>query len=243
MTKFSGLRRQSGRSAAIVFARYEDVQRDFDLPLTNFFWMNVEPDADYEQLGQSLQQIGDHYEGERQPVNGQGTWTFAARNFGDSVRITTVDDVRQRIRNRADGIIWGMGQLPLVTLAVSALGVLNTILASVRVRQWDLGVLRSLGLTRFGLFRLIIAEACLVGLVACVLSFSFGVTAGWCGVGISQHVSFFGGMSPTLVLPWKQLALGCGATLVLCLVAAIWPAFSAGRKEPLKLLQAGRSAA
>ncbi len=241
MTKFSGLRRQSGRSSAMVFASYEDVRRDFDLPATNFFWMETEPDADPQRLGAALQAIGDRYEGERQPVNGQGRWEFAARNFGRTVRLTTVDDVQSRIENRAAGIIWGMGQLPLVTLAVSALGVLNTILASVRTRQWDMGVLRSLGLTRWALVRLILAEGCMIALVACTLSLGFGLLAGWCGVGISQYVSFFGGMAPTLVVPWRQLLLGSGLTLVLCLAAALWPAIATGRQEPLRLLQAGRS--
>ena len=241
MTKFSGLRRQSGRSAALAFTSFDDVRRDFDLPKTNFFWMETESGIDYAQLGAQMQSIGDRYDGERQPVNGQGTWEFAARNYGSTVRITTVNDVRERIKGRAAGMIWGMGQLPLVTLAVSAIGVLNTILASVRTRQWDMGVLRSLGLTRWGLVRLILAEGCLIGLVACVLSASFGVMAGWCGVGISQYVSFFGGLTPTLILPWNQLLFGCGITLALCLGAALWPAISAGRKEPLRLLQAGRS--
>ncbi|PQO26384.1 ABC transporter permease [Blastopirellula marina] len=243
MTKFSGLRRQSGRSAAMVFADFDDVRRDFNLPETNFFWMDTEPGVDYAKLGSVMQTIGDRYEGERQPVNGQGTWEFAARNFGSTVRITTVDDVRERIQGRAAGMIWGMGQLPLVTLAVSAIGVLNTILASVRTRQWDMGVMRSLGLTRWGLVRMILAEGILIGLVACVLSAGFGVMAGWCGVGISQYVSFFGGMAPTLILPWNQLLFGCGITLLLCLAAALWPAISAGRQEPLRLLQAGRTVA
>ena len=42
MTKFSGLRRRSGRSAAMIFANYDDVRRDFALRQTNFFWMNVD---------------------------------------------------------------------------------------------------------------------------------------------------------------------------------------------------------
>ena len=42
MTKFSGLRRREGRSAAMVFADYDAVRRDFDLNQINFFWMNVD---------------------------------------------------------------------------------------------------------------------------------------------------------------------------------------------------------
>jgi putative ABC transport system permease protein len=66
--------------------------------------------------------------------------------------------------------------------------------------------------------------------------------AGWCGVGISQYVSFFGGMATPLVIPWAKLAFGFSITLALCLAAALWPAISTGRAEPLTLLQAGRTA-
>ncbi len=53
-----------------------------------------------------------------------------------------------------------------------------------------------------------IAEALLVGLVACLLSFAFGAMAGRCGAGTSQYVSFFGGLNPSLVIPWSKLTMG-----------------------------------
>jgi putative ABC transport system permease protein len=89
---------------------------------------------------------------------------------------------------------------------------------------------------------MIVLEGLLIGLVACLLSLGFGVMAGWCGTGISQYVSFFGGLHPALVVPWSKLALGFAATLLLCITAALWPALATGRAEPLKLLQAGRAA-
>jgi putative ABC transport system permease protein len=104
-----------------------------------------------------------------------------------------------------------------------------------------MGVLRALGYTRLSLVRLVLAEAVLVGLVACLLSLAFGVMAGWCGAGISQYVSFFGGLSPSLVIPWEKLSFGFGLTLLLCIAAALWSAVSTGRAEPLRLLQTGRT--
>ncbi len=74
------------------------------------------------------------------------------------------------------------------------------------------------------------------------MSLAFGVMAGWCGTGISQYVSFFGGMATPLVVPWAKLALGFSAALALCLAAALGPAILTGRTEPFKLLQAGRAA-
>lgn len=242
MTKFSGLRRRSGRSAAMIFADYQTVRKDFELPGTNFFWTQLERGAQLETIGPALQQIADRYPGERQPTNGQGQWTFGARNFGENVRLSTPDEVRGRITTRADGMIWGMSQLPLVTLAIAGLGVLNTVMASIRARLWNIGVLRAVGLTPFALARLILAESLLLGLVACALSLAFGILAGWCGAGMSQYVSFFGGLNPALTIPWKQLGLGLGLTLLLCVVAALWPALRVSRTEPLQLLRAGRAA-
>ena len=78
--------------------------------------------------------------------------------FGESLRISTPDEVRTRILGRADDMIWAMCELPLITLLVTSLGVVNTIMASVRARRWELGVLRALGVTRGAMFRMILAE-------------------------------------------------------------------------------------
>ncbi len=242
MTKFSGLRRRSGRSAAMVFAPYDQVRRDFGLSAINFFWMNIDKNVGVDAIGAALRPIAERNPGVQQPVNQQGTWNVGAQNFGPSVRISTPDEVRSRIGDRADAMIWAMCQLPLITLLVTSLGVINTVMASVRARRWELGVMRSLGVTRSGLFRMILVEGLLIGLITCLLSLGFGIMAGWCGMGISQYVSFFGGMPTPLVIPWARLAIGLAVALGLCLAAALWPAFTAGRSEPLALLQQGRTA-
>ena len=287
MTKFSGLRRREGRSAAIVFADYDRVWRDFALTQINFFWMSVDEDFGQEHLeevkkaeeakkaaaaaaaednaasrrppmtvdlvidakraavvkiGEALQPIADRNTGEQQPVNMQGRWPIGATMFGQSVRVSTPAEVHAFIAARASGMIWASCYLPLITLLVTSLGVVNTVMASVRARRWEFGVLRSQGVTRSGLLRMILAEGLLIGLITCLLSLGFGVFSGWCGTGISQHVNFFGGLAPPLVIPWAQLSLGFGMALGLCLLAALWPAFSTGRAEPLRLLQEGRAA-
>jgi putative ABC transport system permease protein len=295
MTKFSGLRRREGRSAAMVFADFDTVREDFGLNQINFFWMNVDKKygemhlakvteseakktaeareqaeeakkaaaeskrpapmmpmptnlvvdakrAAVIKIGEAMQPIAARNTGEKQPVNGQGQMPFGAATFGDTVRISTPDEVYSRITARASGMIWASCYLPLITLLITSLGVVNTVMASVRARRWEFGILRSQGVTRSGLFRMILAEGILIGLITCLLSLGFGILSGWCGTGISQHVSFFGGLAPPLIVPWPQLSIGFGMALGLCLLAALWPAILTGRSEPLKLLQAGRAA-
>jgi putative ABC transport system permease protein len=159
-----------------------------------------------------------------------------------TVNIRSREAVRVAIRERADGIIWLISRLPLVTLLVTSLGIVNTIVSSVRARQWDMGVMRAVGLTRFSLFRLILCEAILVGAAACLLSFGFGVMAGYCGTGVTRYVNVRGGQIVPLIIPWMQIGVGFAITLGLCLVAALWPAIRTGLASPLRLLQAGRSA-
>ena len=146
------------------------------------------------------------------------------------------------VRSHAKQWLWGMSRLPLVTLAITCLGVLNALLASVRARRWDIGVLRAIGFTRWAIVRAVVAEGLLIGLVACLLSLGFGILAGWCGAGLSQYVSFFAGMRLELILEWRPILAGLGAALLLCALAAIGPAVAIGRTEPLALLQQGRGA-
>lgn len=242
MTKLSGLRRRGDRAAAMVFADFSTVRNDLDFNKINFFWTQTKPAASLEKMGKELTEVAAMYPGAAQPTNYQGTWKIGATNFGPTVRVSTRQGVQDLIHNRANGMIWGMSQLPLVTLLIAGLGVLNTIIASIRARIWNIGVMRAVGLSRSALARLIFAESLLVGLVACCLSLGFGVMAGWCGAGISQYVSFFGGLQPSLVIPWEKIGFGFGVTLAICLIAALWPAFSICRLKLLQLLQAGRSA-
>jgi len=137
-----------------------------------------------------------------------------------------------------------MGWLPLITLLVVSLGIVNTIAASVRARQWEFGILRAVGLKRFALAKLVLAEAILIGFAASVLSLSFGILTGWNCLGLVRYVSnpWFEGVSTSLVIPWAIIGYGYALTFVLCIAAALWPAVRASRTEPLQLLQGGRSA-
>ena len=89
-----------------------------------------------------------------------------------------------------------------------------------------------------------LAEALLIGLVASLLSFAFGLLTGWTCLGLVRYVSnpWFEGVATPLVIPWSVIGVGYLLNFLLCVIAAIWPATQVGRAEPLQLLQAGRSA-
>ena len=150
--------------------------------------MNLDGTATEDQIKESLQTIAQRNfdinlakakQRGRGPMGERGPGGGRRRDYTASVNLQSAEGVRKTVNERADGIIWTLSLLPLITLAVASLGVVNTVLSSIRARRWDMGVLRAVGVTRFGLVRMILAEAILVGIVACLLSLGFGVMAGY----------------------------------------------------------------
>ena len=100
-------------------------------------------------------------------------------------------------------------------------------------------VLRSIGLLRTQLLRLILAEALLLGLVAMILGLACGAV-----MAVDQRVlgAAMLGYLPPVVIPWDYITVGSAAVMVVSLTAALWPAISVSRTDPLTLLAAGRAA-
>jgi putative ABC transport system permease protein len=112
-------------------------------------------------------------------------------------------------------------------------------MAGVRARRYQLGILRAVGLSQAELVRLVLAEALLLGLVACLMGTSAGLLM---TLNARQLQSWVIGYVPPLRLPWGVLGLGVGAVLLVSITAALWPALSTARTAVLRLLQSGRAA-
>jgi putative ABC transport system permease protein len=234
LTKQTGFRTRTHRAAALVFADYASVARDFGLENASHVWLSYasapgEADRIVHEARALLQ---DHLQRE--------VSIGAAPGGAPHVRLISRADIQGMVRAAARRALWMISVLPLIALAIVCLGAINVILASMRARRWSMGVLRALGFTRGTLLRLVIAEGVLIGIVACALSLGFGVIAGWCGRDIAQYTSFFGGMHPALVIPWIPVGLGMLAVLLLAALCAVPPAVSLARAEPTALLQPGR---
>ena len=233
-TKQTGFRTRTHRAAALVFADYASVAADFNLSAVKHVWLSYSAkDADPQRIAADAQAL---YR------DALGREVALGRNPDDApyVQIMPAETIRRMTRDSAKRWLWVIGQIPLVALGISCIGVLNVMLASVRARRWDFGVLRAIGFTRGALVRAILAEGLLIGAVAGLLSLGFGILAGWCGCGIAQYASFFGGMNPALVVPVGPVLRGMLALAVLMLFTAIGPAAAMGRTKPLSLLQPGR---
>jgi putative ABC transport system permease protein len=151
-------------------------------------------------------------------------------------------DVRQikfEIEQGFYKILLLMTTVAFSAMAVAALGVTNTVMASVRSRQWQFGILRSIGVTRGQLLRLVLTEAVLLGIVGIALGLAAGFILSMNALGLSRFIL---GYVVPLQPPWGMLGIGLIIIMAVSVLASLWPAVSVAKTQPLTLLQSGRAA-
>jgi putative ABC transport system permease protein len=204
------------RTAGSVFGSIADARTDFGITGARLFAANLLGGVDKAELLKNVQ-----------------------KSMGD--RGLAAGDVRQIKYNIERGfyhVLDLISTVAIAAMALASLGVANTIMASVRSRRWQFGVLRSIGLGRGDLLRMILAEAAMLGFVGIVLGLGAGLEISMDARKLSGAVL---GYSPPMQIPWRIVAEGCAAVLVVALAASLWPAAGVARAEPLELLQAGRA--
>ncbi|MFJ4097431.1 ABC transporter permease [Kitasatospora sp. NPDC089913] len=122
-------------------------------------------------------------------------------------------------------MIYGLLGLAIV---VAVLGVVNTLALSVVERTREIGLLRAIGLSRRQLRRMIRLESVVIALFGAVLGTALGLAWGITG----QQVLRTQGLE-TLSVPTTTILLTLGASMVIGLLAALVPAFRAGRMNVL----------
>lgn len=120
----------------------------------------------------------------------------------------------------------------LLTIAVviALIGVGNTLSLSVLERVRENSLLRALGLERSGLRTMLAIEALLMAGVSAVLGIGLGSLYAWFGVKTLSHGMFE--TSPSLIVPWLQIATIVAVAVISGLVASVLPARRAARIMP-----------
>ncbi|MEU7868305.1 ABC transporter permease [Dactylosporangium sp. NPDC049140] len=124
------------------------------------------------------------------------------------------------------GLLLGLGA---VALLVGGVGVANTMVISVLERRPEIGLRRALGATRSHVRLQFLAESLLLA----GLGGAVGVL-----LGLLVTSSYAAWRSWPVVLPWWSLLGAFGATLVIGVVAGLYPAMRAARLSPTTALAA-----
>jgi len=217
VTIFDMSRQMDQRTAACVFGSIDDARRDFGINRFLLFAANLDYFTDKEVVLKDVQKT----------LRAQG------------MRAGDVRQIKYRIQETFNNMLLLVSTVAFAAMGVSALGVTNTVMASIRSRRWTFGILRSIGVTRLQLMRLVIAEAILLGAVACALGILAGFELAFNAEAMMVNIT---GYKPAMIIPWNFVLIGGGIIVAVSLVASLWPAAWVARAQPLDLLQAGRAA-
>lgn len=240
-SKCSGVRVSAGRTAALIFTPYEAPLADFGSLDREFFWFDTRSGIGFSHIEEYMRGVAS--EGAKRAPDAKRKRSYSGGTRWDSginrnyVQVSSNESLNNSLNYRAFGVIKTMTRMPLIILILSTIAVINTMVVSVRSRRWEMGVLRACGVTRFGLVRMILAESVLIGLCACVMSFSFGLFYAWVAAAMVEYAPVFGVIAPPMTVPWSQLATGYLLAIALCAFAGMQPAVSTGFTETSTLLQ------
>ena len=122
--------------------------------------------------------------------------------------------------------------MAVIAMLVGALGVVNTLTMNVVERTQEIGMLRSIGLTRRQTLVMVLAEALLMGLIGGLFGLVFGAVLTRIFLWSMTAMS---GYKITFVLPLAAILIGLVIALVVSQLAALFPARRAAR---IQILQA-----
>ncbi|RKN10015.1 ABC transporter permease [Streptomyces radicis] len=140
-------------------------------------------------------------------------------------------DYKQALEDEVGTLLNVVYALLALAIIVAVLGVVNTLALSVIERTREIGLMRAIGLSRRQMRRMVRLESVVIALFGAVLGLGLGL--GW-GVAAQRVLSLEG--FAVLDVPWATLGVVFAGSAVVGLVAAIVPAFRAGRMSVLRAI-------
>jgi putative ABC transport system permease protein len=126
-----------------------------------------------------------------------------------------------------------------IALAVSSLGIVNTMVMSILERTREIGIMKAVGASDSHIRRIFLIEASVIG----VLGGGVGVAIGWTvgrviNFGVNIYIRTQGGTPGTFFfLPLWLIASAIGFSIVVSLIAGSYPASRAAQLDPIQALR------
>jgi len=138
----------------------------------------------------------------------------------------------EQVFELVNDVINGLGvivvPIALASLFVGGVGVTNIMFVSVKERTEEIGIRRALGATRNVILRQFLVEAIVLTSLGGLIGIAVGLILAFA---VRTIISF-----PAAV-PFWALAAGFGASVVVGLIAGIYPALQASRLDPVEAMR------
>ena len=135
-----------------------------------------------------------------------------------------------------------------VVMIVAAFGIMSAQITFVVQKTREIGMLKALGASRFQIMAVFLSQSLMVGVIGVIAGFCLGMLM----LSYRNEFLFFlrrmmnfelfpeklymFNKLPALVIP-QDVAIICGASLVICILAGFLPAWNAARLHPIEALR------
>ncbi len=197
----------------VVQGSWKDMRRYFRLDDVSAFLLSVDPAYAVEEVQMRV----DRLHGQRRHLTIDSNAALSGRALGLLDQTGGLFDV-----------------LALIAMIVGALGVINTLTMNVLERTQEVGMLRSLGMTRWQVAKMILAEAGMMGFAGGAFGLVFGLLMSRV---VLQAMNAVTGYALSYVVPVQGVLVSLVIALVVSQLAALWPARRAARINILEAIQ------
>ncbi len=157
---------------------------------------------------------------------------IVADKLGDSYNVQGPAGFEEFVKEPLEIFNYLIYTVGLIALVVGGLSIINTMTMSVSERTREIGIRKAIGATRAAIMRQFVSEAAVIGLAGGLL----GIGLGWIIVDATNRSDVMGTTQLFLLTP--RLAVGSLIfSLVLGVLAGLWPAWHAARLEPVEALR------
>lgn len=147
-----------------------------------------------------------------------------------TVTVQSQADFLAQITSSVDQVLLVMVMLLSLAILIAILGIVNTLVLSVVERTREIGMLRAVGALRRQIRSMVVLEAFVIAVFGAVVGLVLGV-----GFAVALQRTLVDQGIEVLEIPWLGLVMFLVLAGVVGILAALWPAFRAGR---LNVLQA-----
>ncbi|WP_433956923.1 FtsX-like permease family protein [Cytobacillus horneckiae] len=146
--------------------------------------------------------------------------------------ITLVEDQIESSQSSFDGMNEVMQFLLIIVIALSSIGISNTLLMNTMERIGEIGTIRAIGFTTKQVRTMIIGEGLIVGIAGIIMGVLLGIF-----VIYLNSISNASAMHMPFIIPWSNIVLAITAGIFLSLIASIIPSYIAAKINLLSALK------
>ena len=144
------------------------------------------------------------------------------------VQVRTPDEFGGEAKQLINQMLYILYALLSLAVVIAVLGIINTLTLSVIERRQEIGMLRAVGSQRRQVRTMIILESVQIAIFGALLGVLAGLALGWAFLTVLKDQ----GLS-NIAYPWTMIAVMLASSVVVGVLAALWPANRAAKTAPL----------